>query len=163
MALTLTYEGTFAEINQRYGEELADRHVKVTLEEQPHLPQYTKDHWSDRLPPIWSEHTIYPQTAMEVMRFMGRPDTIDYGAFYASMLVNEPHLSRYLLPFLGRFLSQKPQSSIHFASLVVKKLIGRIRRDFRSRISGLPFQLSIFETPDACMRHLTEYKMKPRS
>jgi hypothetical protein len=124
--------------------------------EQRHLPQYTKDQWSDRLPPIWSEHTIYPQTAMEVMRFMGRPDTIDYGAFYASMLVNEPHLRRYVLPFVGRFLTEKPQSAGHFAALVVKKLVGRLRRALRSRVTGLPFQLRIFEAPDACMKYLIE-------
>jgi Glycosyl transferase family 2 len=122
--------------------------------DQPHLPQYTKDRWSDRLPPIWSEHTIYPQTAMEVMRFMGQPDTIDYGAFYASMLVNEPHLRHYVLPFVGGFLAQKPQSVVHFAALVVKKFIGRVHRALRSRVTGLPFQLWIFETPDACMKHL---------
>ena len=133
------------------------------IAEQPHLPQYTKEQWSDRLPPIWSEHTIYPQTAMEVMRFMGRPDTIDYEAFYASMLVNEPHLRRYVLPFVGRFLAQKPQSAVHFAALVVKKLVGRLRRALRSRVTGLPFQLWIFEVPDACMKHLMERNSTRRS
>jgi glycosyltransferase involved in cell wall biosynthesis len=125
---------------------------KIT--DQPHLPQYTKDLWSELLPPIWSEHTIYPQTAMEVMRFMGRPDTINYGAFYASMLVNEPHLRTYVLPFVGRFLSKKPQRVGHFVFIVIKKLIGRINRAFRIRVTGLPFKLWIFETPDACMKHL---------
>lgn len=124
------------------------------IAEQPHLPQYTKDFWSERLPPIWSEHTIYPQTALEVMRFMGLPDTLDYGAFYASMLINEPHLRRYVLPFTGRYLAQRPQRTVHFAVMVIKKSVGRLRRTFRSRISGLPFSLSIFETPDAVMKHL---------
>lgn len=133
------------------------------ISEQPHLPQYTKDFWSERLPPIWSEHTIYPQTAMEVMRSMGRPDTLDYGAFYASMLVNEPHLRRHVLPFTGRFLIQKPQRSMHFAAVVLKKSVGRLRRTFRSRISGLPFHLSIFETPDACMKHLAQRNGPPGS
>ncbi len=134
---------------------------KIT--EQTHLPQYTKDLWSERLPPIWSEHTIYPQTAMEVMRFMGRPDTIDYGAFYASMLVNEPHLRSYVLPFVGRFLAQKPQSAVHFVALVVKKLAGRLRRALRFRVTGLPFQTLIFEAPDACMKHLMERNRTRRS
>jgi glycosyltransferase involved in cell wall biosynthesis len=133
------------------------------ISEQPHLPQYTKDLWSDRIPPIWSEHTIYPQTAMEVMRFMGRPDTINYGAFYASMLVNEPHLRPYVLPFVVRFLAQKPQSGLFFAALVVKKFIGRLHRGLRARVTGLPFQLYIFETPDACMKHLIERNRTRRS
>lgn len=133
------------------------------IADQPHLPQYTKDFWSNRLPPIWSEHTIYPQTAMEVMRFMGRPDTLDYGAFYASMLVNEPHLRRHVLPFTGQFLLREPQRAVHFFAMVVKKTIGRLRRAFRSRVSGLPFDLSIFETPDACMKHLVALQSRTRS
>lgn len=133
------------------------------IADQPHLPQSTKDFWSDRLPPIWSEHTIYPQTAIEVMRVMGRPDTLDYGAFYASMLVNEPHLRRHVLPFTGRFLLQKPQRAIHLLAMVVKKAAGRLRRAFRSRISGLPFDLSNFDTPDACMKHLAALQARTRS
>ncbi len=128
------------------------------ISDQQHLPQYTKDLWSDRLPPIWSEHTIYPQTAMEVMRFMGRPDTLDYGAFYASMLVNEPHLRAYVFPFAKRFIAQGPQRTFRFASLVAKKLLGRFYRALQFRILGLPFQLFIFDTPDACMKHLIDRK-----
>lgn len=124
------------------------------ISDQQHLPQYTKDLWSDRLPPIWSEHTIYPQTAMEVMRFMGRPDTLDYGAFYASMLVNEPHLRRYVLPFIGRFIVHRPQRVLHFAIVLVRKIIGSMSRALRSRFIGIPFDLRIFETPDACLKHL---------
>lgn len=126
------------------------------IDEQPHLPQYTKDLWSKRLPPIWSEHTIYPQTAIEVMRFMGLPDTLDYGAFYASMLVNEPHLRRYVLPFACRFLAQSPQRAVHLAAIAFKKFIGRLRRYLRIRVTGLPFEIWIFGTPDACMKHLAE-------
>ena len=33
MGLILTYEGTFAEINRRYGKELEQKRVKVTVEE----------------------------------------------------------------------------------------------------------------------------------
>lgn len=132
------------------------------IAEQAHLPQYTKDHWSELLPPIWSEHTIYPQTAMEVMRFMGQPDTLDYGAFYASMLVNEPHLRRTVLPYAGRFLSQRPQRAVHFVAILVKKFIGRLRRAIRTRVTGLPFELWIFETADDCMKHLARRNGLPR-
>lgn len=125
-----------------------------SIADQPHLPQYTKDQWSHRLPPIWSEHTIYPQTAIEVMRFMGLPDTLDYGAFYASMLVNEPHLRRYVLPFIGSFIVRRPQGVLHFANVLVRKIIGRVSRALRLRVTGIPFDVSIFETPDACLKHL---------
>jgi hypothetical protein len=133
------------------------------IAEQAHLPDYTKERWSELLPPIWSEHTIYPQTAMEVMRFMGRPDTLDYGSFYASMLVNEPHLRRYVLPFIGRFIAQSPQCAVHFAVKVVKKFIGRLSRSLRSRVTGLPFDLCFFDTPDACMKYLAVHNGRRQS
>lgn len=124
------------------------------IADQAHLPQYTKDRWNELLPPIWSEHTIYPQTAMEVLRFMGEADTINYPAFYASMLVNEPHLRRYVLPFAIRFLRRQPKRIPTFAAISVKKLLGRLHRAYRSHVSGLPFDLSFFDSPDACMKHL---------
>jgi len=131
--------------------------------DQPHLPQYTKDHWSEHLPPIWSEHTIYPQTAMEVMRFMGKPDTLNYAAFYASMLVNEPHLRAYVLPFTINFLRRHPLRVPSFAAIVAKKVLGQMRRAFRSNVSGLPFELSFFDSPDACMKHLARLRFLSKS
>lgn len=124
------------------------------IADQPHLPQYTKDFWSPKLPAIWSEHTIYPQTTIEVMRFLGYPDTLDYGAFYASMLVNEPHLRRHVKPFASRFLAQNPSRILPVTLIVLKKALGRLRRALRSHLTGLPFHLSVIETPDACMKHL---------
>lgn len=39
MGHTQTYEGTFSEINQRYGKQLADQRVKVTVEEAQSKPE----------------------------------------------------------------------------------------------------------------------------
>jgi hypothetical protein len=133
---------------------------KIT--DQPHLPQYTKDFWSPRLPSIWSEHTIYPQTAMEVMRFLEQPDTLNYGAFYASMLVNEPHLRHHVLPFATRYLAQHPRAIFQMSAMLVKKMLGKLRRAIRSHVTGLPFELFVFATPDACMKYLASGNAQER-
>lgn len=124
------------------------------ISEQSHLPQWTKDHWNENLPPIWSEHTIYPQTAMEVMSALGQTGSLNFAAFYASMMINEPHLRGFVMPFAARFLRRHPQRLILFLMIATKKMFGRLRRAFRSRVSGLPFKLSFFDSPDDCMRHM---------
>lgn len=122
--------------------------------DQPHLPQWTKDHWNENIPPIWSEQTIYPQTAIEVMSALGQAGTLNFPAFYASMMINEPHLRGYVTPFVASFLRQHPQRLFEFLAISAKKMLGRLRRAFRSRISGLPFELHFFDSPDACVKHI---------
>lgn len=124
------------------------------ISEQSHLPQWTKDHWNENLPPIWSEHTIYPQTAMEVMSALGQTSALNFPAFYASMMINEPHLRGFVMPFAVRFLRRHPQHLFLFLAISTKKVLGRMLRYFRSRVSGLPFKLSFFDSPDECMKHM---------
>jgi hypothetical protein len=124
------------------------------ISEQSHIPQWTKDHWSENLPPIWSEHTIYPQTAMEVINSFGEKKSLNYLAFYASMMVNEPHLRGYVLPFAYRFIRRHPRQIFVFLAITVKKLVGRLKRALRSKFFGLPFELYFFDSPDACMKHM---------
>lgn len=133
------------------------------IADQPHLPQSTKDNWNKNLPPIWSEFTIYPQTAMEVMNAFGHADTLNYAAFYATMMIYEPHLLRAAGPIAVRFFRQNPQRIFAFLAIAGKKVLGRLRREFRSRVLGLPFQLYFFDSPDVCMKHLLgEYPLKQR-
>jgi glycosyltransferase involved in cell wall biosynthesis len=124
------------------------------LEEQKHLPQSTIDHWNPKLPRVWSEYTIYPQTAGEVLHAMSLPDTIDYTSFYAAMFVNEPHLRDELAPLLRLHLRNSPSEVGRFVSTIVQKTIGRLRRAANSRIFGLPYELHVLPSPSACMQLL---------
>ncbi len=124
------------------------------IADQLHLPQSTKDNWNENLPPIWSEQTIYAQTAVEVLTALDNPNTLNYLAFYASMIVNEPHLRSYVAPFAVRILRRHPSRLFSFLAVIAKKILGRVRRAFLSRIAGLPYDLYFYDSPDACVEHL---------
>jgi glycosyltransferase involved in cell wall biosynthesis len=126
------------------------------IADQPHLPQSTKDNWSEHLPPIWSEHTIYPQTVMEVLRAFRKPQNLNLFTFFASILVNEPHLQKFVLPFVWRYLSNHPKHILAFFAALAKKFLGRLIRNFRSQVSGLPFELNFFNSPDECIKHMAK-------
>lgn len=126
------------------------------IADQAHLPQWTKDNWSENLPPVWSEHTIYPQTAIEVLLAFQKSNNLNFSRFFASMLVNEPHLRTDTLPFVWRFLYNHPSRMPEFLLAFAKKSLGRLRRHFRLKVSGLPFELSFFPSPDACIRHMVQ-------
>jgi hypothetical protein len=125
------------------------------IADQKHLPRSTIEHWNPRLPPVWSEHTIYPQTVGEVLAAMDMPDGLDYTAFYASMLVNEPHLRSLLWPLALRHLRAHPGEFGKFVGILSRKAAGRGKRFLQRRFSGLPFALQIFDSSDRCMEFLS--------
>ncbi|MEO5687569.1 MAG: glycosyltransferase [Burkholderiaceae bacterium] len=125
------------------------------IADQKHLPRSTIENWNPRLPPVWSEHTIYPQTVGEVMTAMGMPDSIDYAAFYASMLVNEPHLRSMLWPLAMGHLREHPKALGRFVGSLLKKAAGQTKRSFQRRFSEMPFHLRMFDSPDSCMHFLS--------
>jgi glycosyltransferase involved in cell wall biosynthesis len=124
------------------------------ISDQPHLPQWTKDKWNENLPSIWCEHTIYAQSASEVLTAFGKTNSLNYLAFYASMMVNDPQLRGYVSPFVAGFLRRHPQKVFRFFAIAIKKLLGRFKRAFQTYVSGLPFDLHFFDSPDACMKHI---------
>lgn len=131
----------------------ANRHFGK-LEEQKHLPRETIDGWSPKLPRVWSEHTIYPQTAREVLAAFGLPDTINYTSFYASMLVNEPHLRSLTWPLVVEHLRQSPASLPPGLGSLVRKGLGRTLRYLRARMAVAPYMLTYCPGPADCMNQL---------
>lgn len=124
------------------------------IADQKHLPRATIEGWNPRLPPVWSEFTIYPQTIGEVLAAMGEADGIDYTVFYASMMVNEPHLRSLLLPLAASHLRSHPGRLGRFAATVARKTAGRIKRALQAKVVGLPYRLEILDSPQACMATL---------
>ena len=55
MALEQVYEGTFEEIIARYGKELADRHVKVTVQETDNAAREARPFYETATPEEWTK------------------------------------------------------------------------------------------------------------
>jgi hypothetical protein len=132
----------------------AERRHHGRIADQKHLPRSTIEHWNPRLPSVWSEHTIYPQTVGEVQAALEQPDELDYTAFYASMLVNEPHLRYLVRPLAMAHLRKHPSEAGRYFHIVLVKAVGRFKRALQAKAVGLPYKLHRFETPDQCMIHL---------
>lgn len=98
------------------------------ISEQSHIPDYTKNNWSPLLPDIWSEHTIYPQTVLEVYGKFNVDCNLNYTVFYASMFVNEPQLRGILLPYITKFLLENKKRTLYFFKYLLLKSIGRFKR-----------------------------------
>jgi glycosyltransferase involved in cell wall biosynthesis len=124
------------------------------IEEQKHLPRATVDGWNPKLPRIWSEHTIYPQTAVEVLRAMSLKDDLDYASFYASMAVNEPHLRAELMPLITEHLRDTPVDIARFVTFAALKIAGRGKRALQKQVFGFPYELKVLPTVDKCMDFL---------
>ncbi len=53
------------------------KHGAAEIEQLPFLPEGTKENWEKRLPLIWSVETIWPESAIKALRYMGRTDLVD--------------------------------------------------------------------------------------
>lgn len=47
------------------------------IEDQPFLPTNIKNVWDKRIPYLWASETIWPESAIEALRYVGRDDLID--------------------------------------------------------------------------------------
>jgi hypothetical protein len=132
------------------------------LEQQAHLPRETIDGWDPRLPRVWSEQTIYPQTIHEVMRRFHQQRSIDVTTFYAAMMVGEPHLWRTVAPLVRRHVMERPSRLLPLSASVLKKVGGRCRRAWQSRFRRSDNDIFEIGSVDEGMRLLAKFEFDPR-
>jgi glycosyltransferase involved in cell wall biosynthesis len=143
------------------GGRTAEKKHHGRIEEQRHLPLATIDGWDSRIPRVWSEQTIYSQTACEVLAAFGRPDTLRYEALYASMLVNERYLSSWFRPLMGRYCLEKPGNVFRLLRSVGRKVIGRTIRSIKARTGTMNFDVIGAEDVGAVMTLLSQQEFAP--
>lgn len=111
------------------------------IQDQQHIPQFTKDHWSKFLPPVWSEQTIYPQTIFEVYMAFQKECRLNLDAFYASMFVNEKHLRSISNPYVIKYYKNNKRNIIPFSSHLLKKFLGRLKRYLETALKKRKFEV----------------------
>ena len=110
-----------------------------SIREQQHIPQYTKDNWSSFLPDVWSEHTIYPQSIIEVYDSFNKECIINLDMLYASLYINEPHLRKIVTPFIIKYYKRHPNKLFFFIPALIRKKCGDIKRKFESKFKCRKF------------------------
>lgn len=127
------------------------------IEDQRMLPRNILDNWDDRLPRIWSEQVIYPQTIHEIMSRAGRKNALSYPTLYGSLVAYEPHILKHLLPVMARYVANRPTDLPLILTKIALKIAGRIRTILRSRTGmAMPFDLDVLPDVKAVMAFMME-------
>lgn len=132
----------------------AERRHHGRIEDQAHLPKSTVERWDSSLPRYWSEYTIYAQTTQEVFEAFGRPSELDFTAFYASILVNEPWLWTMTWPLVKQRFGFYPNRWGRFVAIATKRFAGKAYRKLQSLLGKRPYDVVDCPSLDDCMREL---------
>ncbi|WHF53057.1 glycosyltransferase [Chryseobacterium gotjawalense] len=124
------------------------------IEEQKHLPLNIKEVWDEKIPYIWSETSIYGQTASEILKKFERKEKINYTALYATMLANEPYLFSYIKPKLVSHFSNTPFTIISFFKYYAKRKIGNYLRNQKYKNQKMEYKVSLIDNVDSLMSHM---------
>lgn len=111
------------------------------IEEQKHLPIGISNRWDQKLPFIWSEKTIYAQTAHEVFKNIDKKISINYLNFFASMLAYEPYLFKLIMPKVIKYCRFNVLWYFKIFITFLKKQIGIFRRKYQMRFKKFPYDV----------------------
>jgi glycosyltransferase involved in cell wall biosynthesis len=135
----------------------AEKRHHGKLEQQRHLPIRTIKNWSNKLPRIWSEMTIYPQTVIEVLGFNSEYE-INFSSFYAGMLINEPYYFFELYDLIKIHLKKNPKEFPKFINKVLKKIVGKVKRVIEKKIFSGPYRVVVLDNVNECTKYLEKIK-----
>lgn len=124
------------------------------IADQKHLPGDILDNWNPKLPTIWTEQIIYPQTIHEVAKRGSVEAPISYPTLYGSLLAYEPHIASELWPLIARHVARHPTDLPKIAVKTALKLAGRARVVLRNRTGfDAPYELRNFATVSDVMAY----------
>lgn len=140
--------GGLSASNQHYGK----------IDEMKFLPRNILSRWDKSIPLIWSAHTYYANSLIEVLSAFNISSNLNFNALYGSMLAYEPHLKRYV--FEKIYMNNKPKevSIIKVFKVYIKKRIGIIYRKIKFKNSKVNYFLYNANDTSECMNILTEIR-----
>ena len=59
------------------------------IDDVPFLPPHAKENWEKRIPKIWTGETVWCESSVKAMRYMGRDDlaeSVNYEALYVAFV-----------------------------------------------------------------------------
>jgi hypothetical protein len=125
------------------------------IEDQRILPRDILDNWDARLPRVWSEQVIYPQTIHEIFLRGGVENRLSYSTLYGSLIAYEPHILRHLLPVVARYIAERPSRIAPVLGKIAIKIAGRVRTSLRHKTGlGMRFDLHDFPSVAGAMQFL---------
>lgn len=121
------------------------------IEEQNHLPSNILEIWDTNIPKIWSEHTIYAETASEILRIYDDNRKINYTSLYATILALDFNLRYYLKGYFS--------ISFSFIKILIKRYLGIVKREIQYKLKRFGYKVILLDDVDKAMKFLKkEYK-----
>lgn len=112
------------------------------IENVTFLQSGIEERWNRNIPYIWSERTIYPQSAFEVgNKFKSDRINLNYTEMYASLLTYESYLYKIYIPALIQYKNSSNKNNffyIKIAFLLIKKYCGKLLNLFKSYLRIKP-------------------------
>jgi hypothetical protein len=106
------------------------------------LREGIKERWHKNIPELWSERTIYPQTATEVFSAFCVEHEIDFYEMYAALFAYEPHLKTY---WISGYKKTGMERLGILSFKILKKVIGQLVSKIKYDARILPYEVKVVE------------------
>lgn len=112
------------------------------IEDMNWLREGIKERWHKNIPELWSERTIYPQTATEVFSAFCVEHEIDFYEMYAALFAYEPHLKTY---WISGYKKTGMERLGILSFKILKKVIGQLVSKIKYDARILPYEVKVVE------------------
>lgn len=110
-----------------------------SIESMPFLRPSIMKNWNSSIPRIWSEKTIYPQTASEVLKEYRVEEKVNLLPLYAAMIVYEPLLEPNIIKYIIKYCGYNPFKYLNFIFEILRKIAGAFVSSAKRKFKLLPF------------------------
>jgi glycosyltransferase involved in cell wall biosynthesis len=121
------------------------------LEEADFVSPSTIANWDNRVPLVWSAHTWYLNSTLEVLKAFYSNLTVNFFAFYGSMMAYERNLNEYYAPVIQRYCKLNKFNYLKIFVVCLKKKIGIWWRDKRTETKHTEFKMKLSPSVNDCM------------
>jgi glycosyltransferase involved in cell wall biosynthesis len=102
----------------------------ANIEDVPFLPKDAKKDWENTIPKVWTGETVWPESAIKALRYMGRDDLIknvNYDRILFSFIFAHPQYYKLAI----KCVVHPVRFCFWFTFLTLKKIVGAVKRRFR--------------------------------
>lgn len=124
------------------------------IEDMKFLPSDILERWDKSMPEIWSAHTYYANSLIEVLNAFGIERRIDFEEFFGSMLAYEPNLKHYILPKLRSRYGNDFAKYLKVYKICIKKKLGIYYRGFKFKAAVAGYSVQLANNVEDCMHIL---------
>jgi hypothetical protein len=105
------------------------------IEDQPFLPLNSKENWEKKVPKVWASQTVWPESAIKALRYMGQEkfiNNIDFDYMLANFIVYHSELWK-----LGFNLSENKINLFYFCiKLLTERYLNALQRIIKMKFMG---------------------------